>query len=256
MHIVVTNDDGVVAPGLLALANEMKKIGSVSILAPDRNWSASGHVRTIDRPLRVRDVILPDGTTAQACDGAPSDCVALALCGFFSEPVDLVVSGINPFANIGDDVTYSGTVTAAMEAVIGGLPAVAVSVDSLDNHLGIVDYQTAAGFALKIIQALLKKSLPGGLLLNVNVPYVPMEEIKGIRVTRQGNRVYHDRLDKRVDPRGKPYYWAIGDPPTAHAEPGTDAEALLNKFVSVTPIQLDLTAYRFLPEMNSWSWEE
>ncbi len=256
MHIVVTNDDGVVAPGLLALANEMKKIGSVSILAPDRNWSASGHVRTIDRPLRVRDVILPDGTTAQACDGAPSDCVALALCGFFSEPVDLVVSGINPFANIGDDVTYSGTVTAAMEAVIGGLPAVAVSVDSLDNHLGIVDYQTAAGFALKITQALLKKSLPGGLLLNVNVPYVPMEEIKGIRVTRQGNRVYHDRLDKRVDPRGKPYYWAIGDPPTAHAEPGTDAEALLNKFVSVTPIQLDLTAYRFLPEMNSWSWEE
>ncbi len=256
MHIVVTNDDGVVAPGLLALANEMKKIGSVSILAPDRNWSASGHVRTIDRPLRVRDVILPDGTIAQACDGAPSDCVALALCGFFSEPVDLVVSGINPFANIGDDVTYSGTVTAAMEAVIGGLPAVAVSVDSPDNHLGIVDYQTAAGFALKITQALLKKSLPGGLLLNVNVPYVPMEEIKGIRVTRQGNRVYHDRLDKRVDPRGKPYYWAIGDPPTAHAEPGTDAEALLNKFVSVTPIQLDLTAYRFLPEMNSWSWEE
>lgn len=256
MHIVVTNDDGVVAPGLLALANEMKKIGTVSILAPDRNWSASGHVRTIDRPLRVRDVVLSDGTTARACDGAPSDCVALALCGFFSEPVDLVVSGINPFANIGDDVTYSGTVTAAMEAVIGGLPAVAVSVDSPDNHLGVVDYQTAAAYALKITEAMLEKDLPKGLLLNVNVPYVSKEQVKGIRVTRQGNREYHDRLDKRIDPRGKPYYWAIGDLPTAHAEPGTDAEALINNYVSVTPIQLDLTAYRFLPEMNSWDWEK
>jgi 5'-nucleotidase len=129
MHIVVTNDDGVVAPGLLALATEMRRLGTVRILAPDRNWSASGHVRTLDRPLRVRGVVLSDNSTAWACDGAPSDCVALALCGFFTEPVDLVVSGINPYANIGDDVTYSGTVTAAMEAVIGGLPAVAISVD-------------------------------------------------------------------------------------------------------------------------------
>jgi 5'-nucleotidase len=256
MHIVVTNDDGVVAPGLLALAMEMRKLGTVSILAPDRNWSASGHVRTLDRPLRVREVVLSDTSTAWACDGAPSDCVALALCGFFSDPVDLVVSGINPYANIGDDVTYSGTVTAAMEAVIGGLPAVAVSVDSPDNHLGVVDYQASAFMASKITSAMLKKGLPKGLLLNINVPYVPLDRIKGIRVTRQGNREYHDRLDKRLDPRGKPYYWAIGDMPTAQAEPGNDAEALQNGYVSVTPIQLDLTAYRFLPEMNSWNWEE
>lgn len=256
MHIVVTNDDGVVAPGLLALAIEMRKIGTVSILAPDRNWSASGHVRTLDRPLRVKDVILSDGTKAWACDGAPSDCVALALCGFFTEPVDLVVSGINPYANIGDDVTYSGTVTAAMEAVIGGLPAIAVSVDSPENHLGLVDYKAAALYASKITTAMLKHGLPKGILLNVNVPYLPMEKIQGIRVTRQGNREYHDRLDKRLDPRGKPYYWAIGDVPTAQAEPGNDAESLQNGFVSVTPIQLDLTAYRFLPEMNSWKWED
>ncbi len=255
MHIVVTNDDGVVAPGLMALAAEMRKLGIVSILAPDRNWSASGHVRTLDRPLRVREVVLSDGTTAWACDGAPSDCVALALCGYFPETVDLVVSGINPYANIGDDVTYSGTVTAAMEAVIGGLPAVAVSVDSPDNHLGIVDYEAAASYASEITSTMLEKGLPKGLLLNVNVPYLPRTEIKGIRVTRQGNREYHDRLDKRIDPRGKPYYWAIGDVPTAQAEPGNDAEALANGFVSVTPIQLDLTAYRFLPEMNSWDWE-
>lgn len=256
MHIVVTNDDGVVAPGLLALASEMRKIGTVSILAPDRNWSASGHVRTLDRPLRVREVLLADGSSAWASDGAPSDCVALALCGFFSEPVDLVVSGINPYANIGDDVTYSGTVTAAMEAVIGGLPAVAVSVDSPDNHLGIVDYQAAASMASRITTTMLQNDLPKGLLLNINVPYLPLDQIKGIRVTRQGNREYHDRLDKRLDPREKPYFWAIGDVPTAKPEPGNDAEALQNGYVSVTPIQLDLTAYRFLPEMNSWDWEK
>ncbi len=256
MHIVVTNDDGIIAPGLMALAEEMKQIGKVSIMAPDRNWSASGHVRTLDRPLRVREVVLSDHTKGWACDGAPSDCVALALCGFFEEPVDLVVSGINPYANIGDDVTYSGTVTAAMEAVIGGLPAVAVSVDSPDNHLGLVDYQAAATYASVITAKMLEKGLPEGMLLNINVPYLPVEKIRGIRATRQGNREYHDRLDKRIDPRGKPYYWAIGDLPTANSEPGNDAEALANGFVSVTPIQLDLTAYRFLPELNSWDWEE
>jgi len=256
MHILVTNDDGVVAPGLLALVTEMRNLGTVSILAPDRNWSTSGHVRTLDRPLRVREVVLSDNSTAWACDGAPSDCVALALCGFFPETIDLVVSGINPYANIGDDVTYSGTVTAAMEAVIGGLPALAVSVDSPDNHLGIVDYQASALLASKITSIMLRNSLPKRLLLNINVPYLPVEKIKGIRVTRQGNREFHDRLDKRLDPRGKPYYWAIGDVPTAYPEPGNDAEALANGYVSVTPIQLDLTAYRFLPEMNSWNWEE
>jgi 5'-nucleotidase len=255
MHIVVTNDDGVVAPGLLALATAMRRMGNVSIVAPDRNWSASGHVRTLDRPLRVREVVLADESTAWACDGAPSDCVALALCGFLAEPVDIVVSGINPYANIGDDVTYSGTVTAAMEAVIGGLPAVAVSVDSPDNHLGVVDYEAAANIALKVTRTVVKTGLPKGLLVNVNVPYIAEEKIKGIRITRQGNREYHDRLDKRLDPRGKPYYWAIGDVPTAQAEPGNDAEALVNGYVSVTPIQLDLTAYRFLPEMNSWNWD-
>ena len=136
MHILVTNDDGVLAPGLLALAQEMRSLGQVTILAPDRNWSASGHVKTLDRPLRVKEVILADGTPALATDGAPSDCVALALLGLLPEPVDLVVSGINPHANLGHDVTYSGTVTAAMEAAIGGVPGVAVSLHSPENHIG------------------------------------------------------------------------------------------------------------------------
>src|SRR5512138_2499876 len=135
-HILVTNDDGVFAPGLFALVQEMRQFGKVSILAPDRNWSGGGHVKTLDRALRIEKVHLIDGTTAFASDGAPSDCVALATLGFFEEPIDLVVSGINAGANLGHDVTYSGTVTAAMEAVIAGVPGVAVSLEAIDHYVG------------------------------------------------------------------------------------------------------------------------
>src|SRR5512147_286166 len=146
-HILVTNDDGVFAPGLLALAQEMRTLGRVSILAPDRNWSGGGHVKTFTRPLRVKPFRLPDGTIGYGSDGAPSDCVALATLGYFKEPVDLVVSGINAGANLGHDVTYSGTVTAAMEAVIAGVPGVAVSLETVEGHLGDLDYGAAAAAA-------------------------------------------------------------------------------------------------------------
>lgn len=144
MNILVTNDDGVTAPGLLALVQAMRKVGEVAILAPDRNWSGGGHVKTIERPLRIKEVKLADGTPALASDGAPSDCVALALLGYISQRIDLVVSGINPIANMGHDVTYSGTVTAAMEAVIWGVPGIAVSLNSEENHMPVLDYQAAA----------------------------------------------------------------------------------------------------------------
>jgi 5'-nucleotidase len=255
MHILVTNDDGVTAPGLLALAQEMRKLGQVSIVAPDRNWSASGHVKTIDRPLRVKEVRLADGSMAWAADGAPSDCVALAICGFLDEKVDLVVSGINPYANLGHDLTYSGTVTCAMEATIWGVPAVAMSVDSPDNHLGIVDYAPAARVAHKVAQAVLQYGMASHVLLNVNVPYLPEEQIKSIQITRQGLRVYHDKVDKRMDPRNRPYYWVIGDAPTGVPERGTDIGALADGHVSVTPIQLDLTAYHFISDLNAWEWQ-
>jgi 5'-nucleotidase len=255
MHILVTNDDGVTAPGLLALAEEMKNLGKVSILAPDRNWSASGHVKTLDRPLRVKEVQLSEATKAWASDGAPSDCVALAICGLLNEKVDLVVSGINPYANVGHDVTYSGTVTAAMEAAIWGIPAVAVSLDSPDNYVGRVDYQPAALIAAHIVQSVIRYSLAPNVLLNVNVPFLSELNIKGIQVTRRGLRVYHDKLDKRIDPRGKPYYWTAGDLPTGVPERGTDIGALAEGYVSITPIQLDLTAYHAIPDLNSWEWE-
>jgi 5'-nucleotidase len=243
MHILVTNDDGVNAPGLLALAQAMEAIGKVSILAPDRNWSGGGHVKTLDRPLRIKEVSLADSRMAFASDGAPSDCVALALLGFLEDPVDLVVSGINPAANLGHDVTYSGTVTAAMEAVIWGVPAIAFSLDGNDHHLGQLDYRPATRVAWAVVHTLVKHDFPGGILLNVNIPNLPLEEIKGFSITRQGLRVYRDRLDVRVDPRGRAYYWIGGDAPTGISESGTDVGALANGYVSITPLQLDLTAY-------------
>jgi len=243
MHILITNDDGVHAPGLLAIVQAMRKIAEkVTVLAPDHNWSASGHVKTLHRPLRVNKVELEDGTSAWASDGAPSDCVAMAKLGFVQEKIDLVVSGINPNANIGHDLTYSGTVTAAMEAAIWGIPGVAVSLDRPEGLSGPVNYQPAAEAAQAIVEWLWAQAdLPQETILNVNVPYGPLSEMKGFRVTRQGLRIYRDELLRRLDPRGKPYFWIGGDLPTGVEEPGTDYGALAAGFVSITPIQLDLT---------------
>jgi len=255
MHILVTNDDGVDAPGLLALVQEIKKLGQVTILAPDRNWSASGHVKTMHRPLRVEERILADGTPALAANGAPSDCVALAILGIVDDPIDLVVSGINPYANIGHDITYSGTVTAAMEAAISGIPAIAVSLHTLGDHVGERDYSTSAFYAKKISEKVLKKGLPDQTLLSINVPNLSVDEIKGIQTTRQGLRVYLDELVRRVDPHGKPYYWIGGEFPSYNPLDGTDSGALDAGFVSVTPIQLDLTDYKLLESIKEWDWE-
>lgn len=255
MHILVTNDDGVQAPGLLALAQAMRSLGKVTILAPDRNWSASGHVKTLDRPLRVRETILADGSPALMTDGAPSDCVAMPVLGLLPEKIDLVVSGINPNANIGHDVTYSGTVTAAMEAVIWGIPGIAISLNSPENHGSMLDYSTAANVARSIVEKVSVNGLPEGVLLNVNVPYMKENELKGFMVTRQGLRVYRDALVRREDPRGRPYYYIGGEAPTGVPESGTDFGALGEGYVSITPLQLDLTARQALESMRNWQWE-
>ncbi len=250
MHILVTNDDGVYAPGLIALAQAMRKISDkVSILAPDHNWSASGHVKTLHRPLRVKEVELEDGTSAWASDGAPSDCVSLALLGFIPEKIDIVVSGINPNANIGHDVTYSGTVTAAMEAAIWGIPGVAVSLDRPEDFTGPADFKPAAEAARRIVTWLGEQSgVPKDTVLNVNVPCGPLDKMKGYKITRQGLRIYRDELVRRLDPRGRPYYWIGGDVPTGVDEPGTDYGSLSAGYVSITPLQLDLTSQ----SMQSW----
>ena len=255
MHILVTNDDGVSAPGLLVLAQELRKSHEVTVLAPDRNWSASGHVKTMHRPLRVKEVLLGDGTLALASDGAPSDCVALAMLGLIPEKIDLVVSGINPNANIGHDVTYSGTVTAAMEAAIWGIPGMAVSLDSPDNHLGDIEYGPAGRVASMVVEKIIKHQLANKTVLNVNVPYLDDDEINGYLITRQGLRVYRDRLDRRWDPRGREYYWIGGDPPTGVPEKGTDFGTIADGYVSISPLQLDLTDYEMVETMQTWDWE-
>lgn len=255
MHILVTNDDGVTAPGILALAQAMQSLGKVTVLAPDRNWSGAGHVKTLHRPLRVREAVLADGSPALSCDGAPSDCVALALLGRVPEKIDLVVSGINPNGNLGHDVTYSGTVTAAMEAVIAGVPGFAFSLAADD---GVIDrdYGPAATVAQTVVATAIANGLAPDLLLSVNVPARPIDQIAGYRITRQGLRVYRDALDERRDPRGRPYYWIAGDFPTGVPDDGTDFGALVDGCVSITPLQLDLTSYRMAQRLNTWTWSE
>ncbi len=244
-RILVTNDDGVTAPGLLALAQAVRKIEGVevSVLAPDHNWSACGHVKTMSRPLRVRKTQLADGSPAWTSDGAPSDCVAMAMMGVLELEFDAVVSGINPNANVGLDVTYSGTVTAAMEGAISGVPGFAVSIDAPEYHQGPLDYEAAAEAAAKIIAQLLeqwdgKEPAP---IWNINVPYPLEGDYAGVQFTRQGVRLYHDRLEKRMDPRGVPYYWIGGDPPSGVEEEGSDYGAIKQGYISVTPLQMGMT---------------
>ena len=254
MHILVTNDDGVTAPGLLALAQAMRNLGKVSVLAPDHDWSGGGHVKTLNRPLRVRRVRLADETEAFTSDGAPSDCVALALMGLLNEKVDLVVSGVNTAANLGHDVTYSGTVTAVMEGIIWGVPGIAISLDGRGVGSLELDYETAVDVAQQVATQVIERGLPKRTFLNVNVPNVAKDELKGIQLTRQGLRVYRDRLDKRKDPRGNDYYWIGGDRPTGVPKEGTDVGALAQNYASVTPLQLDLTAYHALTSLADWEW--
>ncbi len=243
MNILLTNDDGYAAPGLLILKQALDKVGTVKVVAPDQNWSAGGHVKTMHKPLRLNEIQLADGTAAYASSGAPSDCVALVLLGAIDFKPDVIVSGINPNPNLGEDMTYSGTVTAAMEGALSSIPSIAVSVENKSA------YQSAAAFVAQFVPIVLQHGLPPDVLLNVNVP---AGSIKGVQITRMGKRVYNDELVTRLDPRGKPYYWIGGAAPTGIADDGTDIGALSNGYVSITPIQLDMTAIKFLAELKSW----
>jgi 5'-nucleotidase len=247
-YIFVTNDDGIQAPGLLALKQALEAIGETVVLAPNHGRSAAGHAKTMHKPLRIEQVTMADGSPAYASSGTPSDCVALAVLGFLERLPDLIVSGINQGSNVGHDITYSGTVSAAMEGVIAGIPSIAVSLDAYDGY----DCTPAARFAARIARHVLANGLPKGVLLNVNVPALPESEILGVRVTRLGLRVYRDELVIRQDPRGRNYYWIGGQPPTGIPEEGTDIWALQNGYVSLTPLHMDMTAYDMLQAMSGW----
>jgi 5'-nucleotidase len=254
-HILLTNDDGVHSLGLLALRRALSSVADVSVLAPDHNWSAAGHTKTMHKPLRVRETTLADGSPALTTTGAPSDCVGLARLGLVPQRPDLVISGINAGANLGQDVTYSGTVAAAMEAVLNGLPAIAVSLD-LNEHTGEADFEPAARVAAWLAGQVLECGLPAESFLNVNLPRRSMAELKGVRVTRLGRRVYRDLLLVRHDPRGRPYYWLGGELSSGELKEGTDLWAIAHGYISVTPVQMDMTAYSLLEVVRGWGLEE
>jgi 5'-nucleotidase len=246
MKILISNDDGILARGLNILATTLAEIATVEVVAPDRNRSASSNSLTVTRPLRVRH--LENGQ--YSVEGTPTDCVHLALTGFLSEAVDMVVSGINEGGNLGDDVLYSGTVAAAMEGRFLGFPAIAVSL--LSSSEPFMHYQTAATIVARLILKLNKMPLPAQTIFNINVPNLPLEQIKGLQVTRLGTRHCAEAVIKDSDPRGRPIYW-IGPPgPEADAGPGTDFYAVNAGYVSITPLHLDLTHYKILDSLSAW----
>lgn len=244
-YILVTNDDGYDAPGILALVDAMREFGDVGVVAPSVNQSASGHKKTLFTDIPYDNRQLRDGTPVLAVGGSPADCIALAALGAYRWPPDLVVSGINRGANMGQDITYSGTVTAALEASIHGVPAVAFSLDRRDAD-DLADYKTAACVAAAVVRKTLERTLPPLTILNVNIPAAP--EVNGIRLTRQGVRVYLDELEKTNS-----VYRIVGDPPGGRLdEPGTDLWAVDKGFASLTPIHLDMTAHHFMADLAAW----
>jgi 5'-nucleotidase len=247
--ILVSNDDGVNSLGLFRLKQALDSVGTVTVIAPDRERTASGHAKTMHKPLRMVQVELADGSLAYSSSGSPSDCVALAVLGFLPELPDLVVSGINLGANVGHDITYSGTLAAAFEGTISGIPSIAASLATYEHG----DFGQAARFVASLSREVLARGLPANVLLNVNVPSVPEDQIAGVEITRLGRRLYRDQLIKRKDPRGRDYYWIGGERPTGHAQDeGTDIWALARNCISVTPIHLDMTDHGFIEELRSW----
>lgn len=252
MHILVSNDDGIMAPGLLALATAMREFGSVTVIGPEENQSANGHRKTLSKPLRINTTHLADGTLAYSTDGSPADCVAVAMLGFIKEPIDMVVSGINRGTNLGQDLTYSGTLAAAFEGTIYRKPSIAFS---LNDRALEADYTVAAEISRRVVKQVIEHGIPPLTLLSVNIPNLPLDGIKGIDITRQGTSVYHDELVPRMDPSGRPYYWIGGEAPTGdiNAE-GTDIWAVYHGYVSITPIHLDMTAHNLIPQLASWKF--
>jgi 5'-nucleotidase len=250
-RILITNDDGVESRGLLALKLALDEVGETTVVAPDTNQSAVGHTKTLMRPLRVRERTLGDGSMGWSVDGSPTDAVSLAFLGYFGHGFDLVASGINYGANLGDDITYSGTVSAAMEGVINGCPAFAVSQEYYEHP----DFALAAIAARVVARNILEHGVSRGELVNVNVPAASIEECEGFEVTKLGRRVYQDQLVERTDPRGIPYFWIGGPPPSGMAIPGTDFHAVVNRRIAVTPIHLDLTGRRLLRRLRTWDWD-
>jgi len=247
----VTNDDGVESPGLHALAFALSRVGEVTVCAPEAEESAVGHSITTRIPLRLKQVSLEGLERTYCVNGTPADSVKIAIGWLMTEgPPDLVVSGINLGPNTATNVIYSGTISAATEACIMGVPSFAISLGTFVNPL----WPTAADIAAQVAETVLERGLPSRVLLNVNVPNLRPEQVRGIRLTRQGDSSFVDALEERLDPRGQPYYWLAGSYQMTDTDPTTDALAVQDGWVSITPLSLDLTAHHVFSELSRWSW--
>lgn len=262
MKILLTNDDGIQASGLHALRRALLEIPDVelAVIAPDANRSASARSITTRQPLWVEEMELGDGTTGYATDGTPVDCVRFATLGLIEFRPELIVSGINHGANLGDDITYSGTVAAALEGVVMGVPAIAVSQQSIKREMDFrfgrdFDFTAAAAFTARLVAGLPGRPMPEGTLININCPALELGELAGARVTRLGKRLYRDRLElQEEDPNGRrrKRYRIYGDDPSYHHEDGTDFAAIDADMISVTPLHFQLTDERGMAELERW----
>lgn len=251
MKILVTNDDGIESPGILAVKRALEAHGQVAVVAPHINRSAIGRGITIGESLSVQEYIFPDDTIGYSVNGTPVDCVRLASLGFLDWEPDIVVSGINLGPNLGDDITYSGTVAAAFEGLILGIPAVAVSLGrGEENH-----FEPVASFTARMAEKILDNHLPGTILLNINAPNLPPQRLAGAEVTRLGKRIYRDQLiedDAIEGPPGRRHYHIYGDDPSYHEEEGTDFHAISEDKISVTPIHFALTNLAGMEIIRNW----
>ena len=249
--ILVTNDDGITAPGINALVLSLSLIGDVVVVAPDSEKSAVGHAITLSDPLRVSGFSKNGKWEGFAVNGTPADCVKIAVGALMENRPDLVVSGINLGSNTGINVIYSGTVSAATEGTILGIPSIAFSLTTYTNPI----FQPAANFARELVNIVLTKKLPLKTLLNVNVPNVPEEEIRGVRVTRQGMALFAERFDKRADPRNRIYYWMTGNKIQMDEGDDVDDEVIKRNMISITPIHYDMTNHEFVDDLKKWGIE-
>jgi len=256
MKVLLTNDDGIQASGLNALRRALGDVPGLelAVIAPNANRSATARSITTRRPLEVEEIEFDDGTNGYACDGTPVDCVRLASLGLVGDPPDLIVSGINHGSNLGDDITYSGTVAAALEGIVLGVPGIAVSQQSqareMDFRLGEeFDFTEAAAFAARLVEEIESVPLPEGTLLNINCP---AGDARGARACRLGRRIYRDSLELESESDGRRHYRIYGDDPSYHAEPGTDFAALADGMIAVTPLHFDLTSIGALEELGGF----
>lgn len=252
MRILLTNDDGIYAPGLRALRRELMSLGEVIVVAPATEQSAAGHSITLMTPLLTNEVYEDDSLLGWAVEGRPADCVKLALLELLKEPPDLIVSGLNAGSNAGINVLYSGTVAAAIEGAFYGHTAIACS---LEYDKKIYDFPTAARHARHVIEQILAQKPPKGSLINVNIPVLENGPIRGVKVLAQNVTPYEERYDRRVNPRGRTYFWTGATFSCPEPHPDRDVTALAEQYITVTPLQFDLTDHAAMIKMQNWSWQ-